>query len=224
MPALNPMKYDTQTVDQHSVPARHAPRGWPDRLYDRVARDLFARMVPGLLLLVSLAVSVTSFSEVGLALERATVWMWLIAFGAGWLTAFALLEIGRRFNLALLSPEAVTDEQYWAAEERFRSTASRRQHAEYERLVTIRDGMAAASVSLFLSLSALGVDFVIDVHLHESPWSEIRNGATALAILVAVSVALQLVHRGYVRRTWRYLSYADTEGRTRRDPSVPPLP
>jgi hypothetical protein len=218
------MRYDTPTVDPQAAPSRSSPRGGPDRLYDRFVRDLFTRVVPGLLLLLSVAVSVTSFGEVGLALERATTWMWLIAFGAGWLTGFGLLEIGRRFNLALLSPEAVTDEQCWTTEERFRSTASRRQHAEYERLVTVRDGMAIASVSLFLSMVVLGVDFVVDVHMHESPWSEIRNGATALVVLVGVGVALQLVHRAYVRRTWRYLSYAGDDRRQGRGPAAPPLP
>lgn len=210
---------------EHEAPSRHSStRGALDRVYDRVIRDLFARAVPGLLLLLSLAVSVSSFGEVALALERATVWMWLIGFGAGWLAAFGILEIGRRFNLVLLSPDAVTDEQYWAAEERFRSIASRRQHAEYERLVTIREAMAAASVSLFLSLGVLAVDFVIDVHLHESPWSEIRNGATALVVLVAVGVAFQLMHREYARRAWRYLTYGGDDRRDGRGPSAASLP
>ncbi len=188
-----------------------------------MSRDLFGRVVPGLLLLLSVAVSVSSFEDVTSALERATTWMWLLAFGAGWLTSFGLLEIGRRFNLALLSPDSLTDEQYWTAEERFRSGASRRQHAEYDRLVAIRDAMATASVSLFLSAGALGVDFVVDVHLHESPWAEIRNGATALVVLLGVGVALQLMHRAYVRRTWRYLSYA-TEDRGHRAASASSLP
>lgn len=196
-----------------------SPRGALDRLYDRLVRDLFARTVPGLVVLLALAVSVTSFDEVGMALERATVWMWVIAFGGGWLAAFAILEIGRRFNLALLSPDAITDEQYWTTEERFRSSASRRQHVEYERLVTIRDAMATASVALFLSLIALGVDFVVDVHLHESPWAEIRNGATALVLLVGVGAGLQLAHRVYVRRTWRYLSFAADDARPARGPA-----
>jgi len=206
------MSYDTQTVDPQAAPRRRSsPRSALDRVYDRLLRDLFARSVPGVLLLLSLAVSISSFSDVALALERATAWMWLIAFGAGWLTALGLLELGRRFNLALLSPEAITDEQYWAAEERFRATASRRQRAEYDRLVTIRDAMAVVSVSLFLSLLALGVDFVVDVHLHESPWAEIRNGATALTVLVGVGIAFQLTHRLYVRRAWRYLSYGGND-------------
>jgi hypothetical protein len=203
------MSYDTRTVDpQTPRPGHVSPRAALDRVYERLIGDLFARSVPGLLLLLALAVSISSFADVALALERATVWMWVVAIGAGWLTAFALLEIGRRFNLALLSPEAITEEQYWAAEERFRSTASRRQHAEYDRIVTIRDAMAAASVSLFLSLLALGVDFIVDVHLHASPWAEIRNLATALIVLAGIGIALQLTHRVYVRRAWRYLSYA----------------
>ncbi len=200
------MSYDIEPVDRPALP-HPWPRGGLDRVYDRVIRDLFARAVPGLLLLLSVAVSVTSFNDVALALERATTWMWLLAFGAGWLTSFGLLEIGRRFNLALLSPESLTDEQYWVAEERFRAAASRRQHAEYDRLVVIREAMAAASVAVFLSAGTLGVDFVVDVHLHESPWAEIRNGATALVVLIGVGVALQAVHRVYVRRAWRYMSY-----------------
>jgi hypothetical protein len=184
-------------------------RGPADRLYDRLIRDLFARSVPGLILLLALAVSITSFSDVMLALERGSFWMWVVAYGAGWLMAFAVLAIGRRFNLVLLSPEATTtDEQYWAAEERFRANASRRQRAEYERLVTLRDAAACASVSLFLSIGILAVDFVVDVHLHESPWSEIKNGATALAVLIAAGVALQLTHRDYVKRVWRFLAYS----------------
>lgn len=203
------MSYDTRTVDPDIPPARHSsPRSAFDRVYERLIRDLFARSVPGLLLLFSLAVSISSFDEVGMAIERATAGMWLIGLGGGWLTAFALLELGRRFNLALVTPEAITDEQYWAAEERFRAAATRRQHAEYDRLVTIRDAMAAASVSLFVSLLALGVDFVVDVHLHESPWSEIKNGATAMTLLTGIGIALQLTHRLYVRRAWCYLSYA----------------
>lgn len=189
-------------------------RGAADRLYDRLIRDLFARSVPGLLLLLSIAVSITSFSEVMAALERGTVWMWLVAYGAGWSTAFAVLAIGRRFNLVLLSPDATTtDEQYWAAEERFRSNASRRQRAVYERLVTIRDATACSSVSLFLSIAILAVDFVVDVHLHESPWSEIQNGATALAVLVAAGVALQLTHREYVKRAWRFMAFSREDRR-----------
>ncbi len=187
---------------------RKSVRGPADRLYDRLIRDLFARVVPGLILLLSLAVSVTSFNEVEAALERGTVWMWLLAYGAGWLTAFAVLALGRRFNLVLLSPETTTDDQYWAAEERFRVNASRRQRAEYDRLATIRDATAAASVALFLAIAVLAVDFIVDVHIHESPWSEIRNGATALVVLIAAGVALQLTHREYVRRAWRFLAHS----------------
>jgi hypothetical protein len=157
-------------------------------------------------------VSVASFGDVASALERASIWMWLVAFGAGWLTSFAILAIGRRFNLVLLSPDTTTDEQYWTAEERFRASTSRRQHAEYERLVTVRDATAAASVALFLSLGALATDFVVDVHLHESPWAEIRNGATATIVLVGLGIGLQLSHREYVKRAWRYLA-EDREGR-----------
>ena len=130
---------------------------------------------------------------------------------AGWLTAFALLEIGRRFNLALLSPESITEDQYGAAQERFRSAASRRQRAEYERLVTVRDGMATASVSLCLSLLVVGVDFIVDMHLRDSPWSDIRNGASAVVVLAGIGIALQLAHRAYVRRAWRYLSHERTD-------------
>jgi hypothetical protein len=216
------MRYDTQTVNDRAARSPRAPRTALDRVYDRVIRDLCTRAVPGLLVLLALAVSVTSFAEVGLALERATVWMWVIAFGGGWLIGFALLEIGRRFNLALLTPEAITDDQYWTTEERFRATSSRRHHAEYDRLVTIRDGLAAASVALFVSLITLGVDFVVDVHLHESPWSEIRNGATALAVLIVIAVGLQLAHRVYVRRAWRYLSFAGDDVRSGRGPGSPP--
>ncbi len=200
------MSYDLETMDRDKGPQRAGWRGL-DRLYDRVIRDLFGRAVPGILLLLSLAISVNSFAEVALALERATVWMWILAFGAGWIAAFAVLEIGRRFNLALLSPAPITDVQYWDAEERFRATASRRQHAEYDRLVAIRDATAAASVSLFVSLIAICVDFVVDVNLGKSPSSDIGNWATSLAILVIIGIALQLAHREYVKRTWRYLGY-----------------
>ena len=203
------MSYDTPTVNPETArPGRTSPRTALDRLYERLIRDLFGRSVPGLLLLLALAVSISSFGDVALALERATFWMWIIGLGAGWLTAFALLEVGRRFNLALLSPEAITDEQYWAAEERFRSTASRRQHADYDRLVTIRDAMAVSSVSLFLTLLVLGIDFLVNAHLQESPWAEIRNLATAVIVLTGTAIALQLTHRVYVRRAWRYLAYA----------------
>ncbi len=96
------------------------------------------------------------------------------------------------------------------------TAATRRQRAEYERLVTVRDAMATVSVALFLSLCTLGIDFVVDVHLHDSPWAEIRNGATALAILTGLGVALQLVHRLYARRTWRYLALgSDDHGQSR---------
>jgi hypothetical protein len=178
--------------------------------------------VPGLVVVLAVATSVTSFNDVSSALERATAWMWLLAFGGGWLIGFALLEIGRRFNLTMLAPDAITEEQYWAAEERFGSSASRCQHAHYERLVTIRDGMAAGSVALFMALVVLGVDFVVDVNTHNSPWSEIRNGATASAALVGIGVALQLVHRVYARRAWRYLSHAGGDQRQGRMP-LPPI-
>lgn len=217
------MSYHLDTVNEQGVPRHGSPRGSFDRVYDRLLRDLVARAIAGVLFLLSLAVSITSFADVIAAIERASAWMWLVALGGGWLAAFGVLEIGRRFNLALLSPDTITDEQYWAAEERFRATASRRQHAEYERVVTIRDGSAIASVSLFLSLGVLAVDFVLDVHLHESPWSEIRNGATALVALVAIGVALQLAHRQHVRKAWRYLTYLrEDDGAGRGLPGPPP--
>ncbi len=209
------MSYYLETVNDQAAPRHDSPRGPLDRVYDRLLRDLFARAVTGLLFMLALAVSISSFVEVIAAIERASLLMWMVALGAGWLAAFGILEIGRRFNLALVSPETVTDDQYWAAEERFRSTASRRLRAEYERLITIRDATAAGSVSLFLSLGVLAVDFVVDAHLHESPWAEIRNGVTALVALVAIGIALQLAHRQYVRRAWRYLADGRDEPRAR---------
>jgi hypothetical protein len=218
------LRVDLETMEHEAPPRHSSPRGALDRVYDRLLRDLFARAVPGLLLLLSLAISITSFAEVARTVERATGWMWVLAFGAGWLTAFGILEIGRRVNLVLLSLDTITGEQYWAAEERFRATASRRQHAEYERLITVRDATAVASVSLFLSLAALGADFVVDVHLHESPWSEIQNGATALVVLVGVGIALQLMHRDCVKRAWRYLAYGRNGRLEERGRSTPPVP
>jgi hypothetical protein len=40
--------------------------------------------------------------------------------------------------------------------------------------VTIRDATATASVALFLSLLTVGTDFVVDVNMHESPWSQME--------------------------------------------------
>ncbi len=183
-----------------------------DRLYDRLIRDLFARVVPGMLILLAIAVSVTSFDEVTAALERASIWMWLLGFGAGWLTAFALVALGRRFNLVLVSPDPITDEQGWIAEERFRARASRRQRATYDRRVTAREATGTVSVSLFLAFGVLALDFVVDVHLHESPWNEVRNGAVASVVVVALGLAMQLAHREYVRRAWHYLESAAALG------------
>ncbi len=195
------MRSELDDVNSHAQTLRTSI----DRLYDRVIRDLFGRTVPGMLVLIAIAVSVTSFEEVVSALERASGWMWLLGFGAGWLTALALGALGRRFNLVLISPHPITDEQCWTAEEAFRSCASRRQRAAYDRLLTVRDATGTASVSLFLALGVLALDFVVDVHLHENPWSEIRNGAVATAVIVGLGVALQLAHREYVKRTWHYL-------------------
>jgi hypothetical protein len=198
------MGYDSRTMDPQEP--RASARTAADRVYDRIVRDLFGRVVPGLLLLFALAVTLTSFLDVTAALERATWWMWPLAYGAGWLTTLALLELGRRCSLVVLAPDPVTDAQYWAAEERFRGGASRRQRAEYERLVTMREAAAAISVSLFMSLLILGADFVIDVHLHDRPWDEVRNAATAVATFVILGFALQLAHHFFVRRAWACLS------------------
>lgn len=202
------MGYDPRTMDVQTVEHRSASRSSVDRLYDRLLRDFFARTVPGFLLLLALAVAVTSFVDVIVALERATIWMWLVAFGAGWLVSLALLELGRRCSLVLLAPDGVTDTQYWAAEERFRTVASRRQRAEYERLLTVREAAATASVSILASLLILGVDFVLDAPLHESPWNDIRNGATAVVVVAVLAIALQLLHRNSVKRVWAYLGAA----------------
>ncbi len=194
-----------------------------DCFYNRVIADLGGRVASGLLVLAALGVSVTSFDRAGEMLVRMNAWLWLSAFALAWLTSVALISLGRRFNLVHMTPDSLTDEQHSAAEEEFQTLATEAQQYAYEKLTAIRDAAAAGSVAIFLSLAILAVDFVVDVHMHESPWSEIQNGATAVVVCIALGVSLQLAHREYVRRACRYLSAVLDEAREARNRIAPTI-
>jgi hypothetical protein len=214
------MSYHLATMKEEHSPV--TAESAVERLYDRVVRDLFARAMPGVMVLAALATSVTSLDETSTYLKEMPGWMWLAAFGVGWLLSFALLAIGRRFNLVVDAGDSMTADQHWAAEERFRASASGRQLGEYQRLVTAREATAAGSVSMLLALGIAGVDFIVDVHLHENPWSEIRNGAVAILVLIGLAAALQLTHREYARRARSYLDYRGDRSEEATDPSLLP--
>src|SRR4030042_2781472 len=59
-----------------------------------VLRDFFGKIIPGFLLILSIAVSLTSSKETDKYLEAMSGWMWLMTGGVSWIGGFLVQSFG----------------------------------------------------------------------------------------------------------------------------------
>ncbi len=189
-----------------------------EALYNRfILRDLFGKIVPGLILLVALYVALvrpdTSPAGVITLLTSLSVPMWIVLGSIGWITAFGVQWLGERIKILRYYGDWIPNDKSWYEKVvRFTQVASPAEKDLFERFVVIKETCGNTAMSLVLSALVLFI-----------PW---HNGDTIRlpVVILLGGVVLGFMHRKQVmRNTWWLESILEFRGTPDRgQPYQPP--
>jgi len=171
-------------------------------------RDIFGKVVPGMLVIVSLFVVGTDLSTVVTKALELPWWLWGIAIGPAWLFGFAVQSLGEMLWFLRYFPAPAANEK---EEEHFKkmyrelrefwSKGSPRDQRHLERFVVIKEACGIGACGLGLSLVLLGANDVIRV-LHDQAPVDPHRVLIAIALAGCV-VSLGRMHRCHIfRQKW----------------------
>lgn len=195
---------------------------WFTLLYtDFLLRDVFGKIVPGMLVIVVLFA--VSQDDILAALDKlggVDWWVWVGAIGPAWLCGFAVQSLGELVRVIRYFPPAPKNQ---TEEKHFRemygdlrqiwSTASPRERMNHERLVVIKEacgigGSGVAVVAILLAFRYL-------VRFWPFPWSWIHPPRLlAWLAIVACAGLLIRMHRHHIyRQKWFQDLILDKKGK-----------
>ena len=164
-------------------------------------RDLFGKAAPGMVILLTIAISLTSFGAVFSKAERANFGIWMLAVALAWLTGLVAQAVGELLWLRYF-PKDVDLDTWQETLNSFHAKRTSIQEREFERLTVITEASGNGSVALFLA--ALVVRLTTRPNTGELITSVVVISAAATALLM-VAVPLVLMHQEMVRRRYKYL-------------------
>ena len=176
-----------------------------DAFYTRfILRDLFGKIVPGLLLVGATLVSIAGVESAGDTLENLGTVPWIALIGASWIVGFVVQEVG--YSLRIIRYFSNTESDIQVSEEhRFRAVADSFEIQQFERFVVIKEATGNMCVSILIALSLTIADHLIGEGL---AWFEDNLEASGPAFVVALAVAVFLfrMHRFMWTRQAHYMN------------------
>ncbi len=177
-----------------------------DAFYERLLlRDVFGKVIPGLVVLVAIAASASTPSRVLAYADSMSFGVWVIVLGAAWIVAFSIQAFGEKTGLIQYYASKWNDEQFYSQSLAFEACADPVQRQQLERFIVIKEacgnGYLAASFALAL--------FVLD-RMVESGWSwsflqGLKDSWHLLLVAVGLVYFLAKMHFIHVERQSTYL-------------------
>ena len=159
-----------------------------------VLLDIFAKVVPGSVVLASTVASLSSWDALLQRLGRMPWWVFLLVLGASWTAAFAVQSLGEAIRLLRDLPNKYSDRADWYKRlKTFEATASDVQKQQAARLLVIKEACGNGALALV---------FAVVLNL-----SRATAGHWPL-LLVALAVFLALL-RMHHEHTTRHQIYVD---------------
>ena len=124
-----------------------------DRLYTHfLLRDLFGKVIPGLIILSALLISMTSINFVFENALKMSFGLWIVIIGLSWIIAFSMQGLGIKIRLFKYFIDD-NDRNWHNKERKFFQYALDHDKQQYERFTVIKEASGTASVSIFFSLA-----------------------------------------------------------------------
>lgn len=177
-----------------------------DAIYSRfVLLDLFGKIVPGSLLLISMGASMFSWGDVRQFANSMSWWLWLIFFGMSWILAFAAQSFGEAIGLLKDLPDGYTREQWYQKLKEFEAKASDREKQQAERALVIKEACGNTSVLIALCLLVWGCRSLLQLDISKLTYWFWFVAVPPLVVAAGATVFLVLMHRKQVERHRKYV-------------------
>jgi hypothetical protein len=176
-----------------------------DSLYSKLLlRDFFGKIVPGTIVILTVAVSLSSLSIIKDFLVDAGFALWLLLIGASWIVAFSVQSLGEFCTLIRYHRKDLSDSEYYKLRHRFNSLVDDRERMQLERIVVIKEACGNGCVALLLSVLILLVDVWVDSPSILDAVNRV-NDTHVLLFVVGVIVFLGRMHFVHVTRAETYM-------------------
>ena len=174
-----------------------------DALYYRfILRDFFGKIVPGFILLFSIAVSLTSLIDFKNELALMSYWFWIVSLSISWIAGLTIQAIGDYTNLIKYFPEPETFDTYYDKLLLFNKHFPSIEWQNFERLRLIMESSGYSYVSLLISLIILLIDYLFE----NNGVSNISfNDVVVLSVFILFILSLRKMHFIHVIRSHKYL-------------------
>ena len=118
-----------------------------------VLRDFFGKIIPGFLLILSIAVSLTSLKETDKYLESMSGWMWLMTGGVSWIGGFLVQSFGEACGFFRAFPKNSTPKESFRKLIRFSSSLQLKDHERrtLERFVVIKEACGNSYIAISIA-------------------------------------------------------------------------
>jgi hypothetical protein len=174
-----------------------------DKIYEKfLLRDIFAKIVPGLILIVTVFYVVTGDIAKIEKLTQLSWISWIILIGFEWIVAFGIQSIGEALKLIRYYTDNYdSDERWYIDYNKFLSKATPAEKSNCERFVVIKEATGNLSLSIFISTVLILIKLLL------TDFNIIKNtGFWLISIFVFIfGVFLQRMHRVHVERQCKYV-------------------
>lgn len=181
-----------------------------DSFYSRfVLRDLFGKIVPGMMLLSAMVVSLTSSSSILIYIASVSFWFWSVIFSVSWILAFAVQALAEKYGYIRYYPEEMDKIQSYDMNIQFNKISSKLDRQQVERLIVIKEACGNGYTSLSISLLLLVADGILDIYSSGTPFmqwifGELFSKGLVLIVLLGVIYFLREMHFIQVDQEYKY--------------------
>ena len=162
---------------------------------DLLLRDLFGKAAPGMIILLTIAVSLTSFETVLSNAGSASFGVWMVVVALAWITGLSAQGVGELAWVGYF-PKNVSLDTYQQKLISFRKAATPKQERDFERHTVIAEATGNGSVALLVAAAVLLVARSPDIVSKES--------ILVVALVVAMGALIRM-HREVLKRRYNYL-------------------
>lgn len=174
-----------------------------DAFYTRfVLRDFFGKIIPGFLLLSTVALCLRSAAELLDDAKTLPVTLWIVILGASWIAGFAVQGLGDRHDPIFHRPEDLDNRLADLREMMFHQVGTDYERWRWERFVVIKEACGNGYLALLVSGVALLVRFAVFT-LQEAwrgtpVWGTLRDylvpALPALVLVIGAIAYLKYMH------------------------------
>lgn len=178
-----------------------------DSLYSKLLlRDVFGKIVPGIIVILTIAVSLSSLSVVIDFLKGAGFALWTLLIGAAWVVAFSVQSFGEFCGLIRYHRKEIQLKEYYKLRHQFNSLADDRERMQLERIIVIKEACGNGYAALALSLLILFADIWVESPSIQVVVNSVSGTYHVLVFCVGIILFLGRMHFVHIDRTETYMN------------------